>query len=56
MISGQLSVLLGFSSTQSSMLMADDTFLKVDDGLYYEVTNTGFSSSTYPINITVLYC
>lgn len=58
MFSGQFSSagFAEFSSTQSSMLMTDDTFLKIDDGLSYEVTSTSFSSSTYPINITVLYC
>jgi hypothetical protein len=45
-----------WSTNQNSMLMTDDSFLKINDGLAYEVTSTDFSSSSYKINVTVFYC
>jgi hypothetical protein len=46
----------GWVNNQSSMLMTDDTFLRIDSGLHYEVTSTNYSSSSNKLNITIYYC
>ncbi len=47
---------LSWSTNQNSLLMIDDSFVKIINGLAYEVTSTDFSTSSYPINVTVFYC
>lgn len=42
-------------SESSSMVISDDSYIRVSDGLSYEVTSTSYSSSSYPILVTVLY-
>ena len=53
MASSQISA--DWISESSSMVISDDSYIRVSDGLSYEVTSTSYSSSSYPILVTVLY-
>ena len=43
------------SGNSDTYLMLDDTYIQFDEGLYYEVSTTDFSSASMPYNLTLMY-
>jgi len=50
---GYISIVAGNSESYSMM---DDTYIQVDNNLYIEVDTDGFSSASFPYNLTLMYC
>ena len=52
MPSGQVNSL---SANQGSYMMMDDNYIQFDNGLYLEVTSTGFSTDAQRFELTLFY-